>query len=252
MKYVKAYSRRSLAVVATAMAVLFLILAAAGYWGLTPLTEKALVTPGPGQIQAAHTALAQDVIRLGRSLKTFFIPGLAVLLGVTGMLMWSALRRPPSVMAPNMRVAAPQRQTGSVPNGLQPKEPADSAQRLFLHMLAVMQREGRLIDFLAEDLDNFEDAQIGAAVRAVQASCKQVLEKYVAPQAVVATAEGESYTVEPGFNPNAVKLTGHVQGEPPFTGIVRHRGWQASRMELPILTGSADVSIIAPAEIEIA
>src|SRR5215831_3115113 len=34
-----------------------------------------------------------------------------------------------------------------------------------LQLLALLQREGRLVDFLAEDISGYDDASIGAAVR---------------------------------------------------------------------------------------
>ena len=42
-------------------------------------------------------------------------------------------------------------------------------------LLSVLQREGRLVDFLMEDLGTYADAQIGAAVRDVHASCRRAL-----------------------------------------------------------------------------
>ena len=40
-----------------------------------------------------------------------------------------------------------------------------------VQILAALQREGRLIDFLEEDLSAYEDAQIGAAVRNIHQGC---------------------------------------------------------------------------------
>ncbi|MCD4755860.1 MAG: DUF2760 domain-containing protein, partial [Deltaproteobacteria bacterium] len=38
--------------------------------------------------------------------------------------------------------------------------------------LGLLQREGRLIDFLQEDIEPYDDAQIGAAVREVHRGCR--------------------------------------------------------------------------------
>jgi hypothetical protein len=46
-------------------------------------------------------------------------------------------------------------------------------------------------------------------------------------------------------------LTGKVTGKPPFTGILRHKGWQVGNIELPKLSGRQNARIIAPAEIEV-
>jgi hypothetical protein len=46
-------------------------------------------------------------------------------------------------------------------------------------MLTLLQRHGRLIDFLMENTTAYVNTQIGAAVRSVHASCRQALERYV-------------------------------------------------------------------------
>ena len=124
-------------------------------------------------------------------------------------------------------------------------------QRLFLHLISVLQREGRLIDFFAENLDSYEDAQIGAAVREIHATCRRVVEKRLFLKPVIQSMEGETVTIDPGFDPGTIKLVGNVSGEPPFTGVLRHRGWQAGRMEIPTFSGDQDAGVIAPAEVEV-
>ena len=124
-------------------------------------------------------------------------------------------------------------------------------QRLFLHLISLLQREGRLIDFFAEDLSSFDDAQIGAAVREIHATCRKVVEKSLSLKPVIDNIEGETVSVDQGFDPTAIKLIGNVTGKPPFSGVLRHRGWQAGKAEVPTLSGSQDPTIIAPAEVEI-
>lgn len=132
------------------------------------------------------------------------------------------------------------------------KEKSDvAARRMFLHLFAMMQREGRLMDFLAEDLDSYEDAQIGSAVRAIHANCRQIVQEYLDPRPIMEQAEGERVTVAADFDPGAVKLTGKVVGEPPFDGTVRHKGWRVGKLSLPTLSGRQNAEIIAPAEVEI-
>jgi hypothetical protein len=123
--------------------------------------------------------------------------------------------------------------------------------RLFLHLFSMMQREGRLMDFLAEDLDHYEDSQIGSAVRAIHASCLQIVREYLDPRPIMSQAEGERVTVDVDFDPGAIKLTGKVVGKPPFSGIIRHKGWQVGKIKLPTLSGRQNAEIIAPAEVEI-
>lgn len=124
-------------------------------------------------------------------------------------------------------------------------------QRLFLHMMSLLQREGRLIDFFAEDLESYEDDQIGAAVREIHSTCRRVVEKSLSLKPVIDSMEGETVTVESGFDPVAVKLVGNVSGEPPFSGVLRHRGWQAGKIEMPTFPGDQNPGVIAPAEVEI-
>ena len=124
-------------------------------------------------------------------------------------------------------------------------------QRLFLHLISLLQREGRLIDFFAEDLSSFDDAQIGGAVREIHSTCRKVIEKSLSLKPVIDNIEGETVSIQPGFDPGAVKLIGNVTGEPPFSGILRHRGWQAGKLEMPTLSSTRDPNIIYSAEVEI-
>jgi hypothetical protein len=124
-------------------------------------------------------------------------------------------------------------------------------QRMLLHLLTLLQREGRLMDFLGEDLSAYDDAQIGMAVRSIQESCKAAIEKQLRPKAVMEAEEESEVTVAAGFDPNAIKLVGNVAGEPPFTGILRHKGWRAAAVEIPALSDKDDPLVIAPAEVEI-
>ena len=126
-----------------------------------------------------------------------------------------------------------------------------SDRRLFLHLFSLMQREGRLMDFLNEDLDGYDDAQIGSAVRSIHAGCRKLVQEYLNPKPVMDQHEGAVVEVPVDFDPGVVKLTGNVVGEPPFSGILRHKGWQVGKMNLPSLSGRQNAEIIAPAEVEI-
>ena len=107
------------------------------------------------------------------------------------------------------------------------------------------------MDFLDEDLDGYDDAQIGSAVRSIHAGCRQLVQEYLNPQPVMDQHEGAVVEVPVDFDPGVIKLTGNVVGEPPFNGILRHKGWQVGKMNLPTLSGSQNAEIIAPAEVEI-
>jgi len=120
-----------------------------------------------------------------------------------------------------------------------------------LQLLALLQRDARLIDFVGEDLSSYDDAQIGAAARVVHAGCAKVLREHFTIEPVRAEAEGTRITLPAGFDAAAVKLTGNVVGQPPFTGALSHRGWRVSEVRLPKLAERHDARVIAPAEVEL-
>lgn len=123
--------------------------------------------------------------------------------------------------------------------------------RLFVHLFAVLQRQGRLMDFLKEDLSLYQDAQIGAAVRSIHENCRKTVDRYLSPEPVMQEAEGERVEVPDGFDQHAIKLVGNVVGSPPFEGVLRHRGWQLQTIQMPELSDTENPNIIAPAEVEV-
>jgi len=120
-----------------------------------------------------------------------------------------------------------------------------------LRLLALLQQEGRLIDFIAEDIDGYSDEQVGAAVRSIHAGCRKALDERITLQRIFADEEGSAVLIESGFDPAAIRLTGNVAGAPPFRGTLQHGGWRAVKVALPESTGASDPHIIEPAEVEI-
>ena len=120
-----------------------------------------------------------------------------------------------------------------------------------LQLLALLQREARLIDFVGEDLGSYADAQIGAAARVVHEGCAKVLREHFSIVPVRTEAEGSRVTLAAGFDAAAVRLTGNVVGQPPFTGSLSHRGWRVAEVNLPQLAAQHDARVIAPAEVEL-
>jgi Domain of unknown function (DUF2760) len=118
-----------------------------------------------------------------------------------------------------------------------------------LHLLALLQREGRLIDFCEEELTGFSDAQVGAAARTVHDGCRKAIREALTLAPVRDESEGSPVTLPAGFDPHAVRLTGNVTGSPPFSGILRHHGWKATQVRMPAAAG--DATVIAPAEVEL-
>ncbi len=133
-------------------------------------------------------------------------------------------------------------------------QPSDSGadQTAALQLLAILQREGRLIDFLQDEVTAYSDAEIGAAARVVHEGCKRGLAEFVEIEPVRASeSEGESLTLEPGFDAAKIRVTGNVAGKPPYSGTLAHHGWQVTRIRLPELVEGHDARILAPAEVEI-
>lgn len=130
------------------------------------------------------------------------------------------------------------------------EKPAQPPEAVAVQLLSILQREGRLLDFLQEDIRPYDDAQIGAAVRNVHEGCRNALAEHVALEPVMKQPEGSTVTVEPGFDAHAIRLTGHVAGDPPFTGELRHRGWRVAKIDLPELMQTQD-RIVAAAEVEV-
>ncbi len=131
------------------------------------------------------------------------------------------------------------------------REPQHAQRDGALALLALLQREGRLIDFARESLDGFSDADIGAAARDVHRGCKKVLDEHVTLVPVVPGKEDEPTTVPRGFDPAHIRLIGEPKGEAPFAGTLRHPGWRATEVKLPTLVDGVDRTIVAPAEVEL-
>lgn len=125
--------------------------------------------------------------------------------------------------------------------------PSDGA----VQILGILQRDGRLVDFLMEDISGASDDQIGAAVRSLQEQCRAALQRYVRLSPVIDGVEG-SYTKLDTNDPAVVKLLGNVPASGKAVGgILRHKGWRAEKVDLPALKPSQTGTVVSPAEIEI-
>ena len=131
-----------------------------------------------------------------------------------------------------------------------PAAPVARASDGALQLLGILQRDSRLIDFLMEDIGGYSDDQVGAAVRELHDQCRDAVARYVTLQPVIDGVEG-TFAKAPSPDPNVVKFVGNVPAKPPAGGTLRHKGWRAAKIDLPAIAGKQDVSVIAPAEIEI-
>jgi hypothetical protein len=129
---------------------------------------------------------------------------------------------------------------------------ADESGDRAVQLLAILQRDARLVDFLQEEIGPYQDAQIGAAVRDVHGNCRTALARYLALEPLLSEAEGERVRVEPGADPARTKVIGAVSGAGPQHGVVRHRGWRVTHVALPPLPPDGARLIVAPAEVEVA
>ena len=133
----------------------------------------------------------------------------------------------------------------SVPPAAKQERASDGA----LQLLALLQREGRFVDFVQQDVAAFPDADIGAAARVVHEGCRRALQAHARVVSVRNEAEGASLTLAEA-SPD-VKLVGNVAGSAPFRGVLRHRGWRVQVLSLPKRIGAQDPELIAPAELEL-
>ena len=150
--------------------------------------------------------------------------------------------------APEPAVSAP----AAVPVApMAPATPKEADTTAALQLLSLLQREARLVDFVQEDIAAYSDAEIGAAARVVHEGCRKVLREHVSLAPVRAESEGSRLTLAAGFDAAAVRLTGNVVGQAPFTGTLAHRGWRATEVRLPQLAEGHDARIVAQAEVEL-
>jgi hypothetical protein len=119
-----------------------------------------------------------------------------------------------------------------------------------LQILSILQRDSRLIDFIMEDISAYSDDQVGAAVRGLHDQSRDALARYVTLAPVIDSVEG-TYAKTPAGEKAAVKFIGNVPAGTPPGGVLRHKGWRVTKVDLPAMPAKQDATIIAPAEIEI-
>ena len=151
---------------------------------------------------------------------------------------------PPDVV--EQTAAAP----AAIPAPVAAPKPAPETADRAVQVLALLQRDGRLVDFLKEEIAAYTDEQIGAAVRTVHEGCREALDRYFTLEPVLEAAEGDRVTVDFGFDPAAIKVIGNAAGAP-LRGVLQHRGWRVAASSLPTLPEGEGRAIVAPAEVEV-
>ena len=143
--------------------------------------------------------------------------------------------------------------TKTRPEPMAPPQPTIKATDGAVQLLHILQRDARLIDFLMEDVSAYADDQIGAAVRTLHTDCRAALTRHVELAPVIDGVEGTYQKLDAAKAPDSsrIKLLGNVPASGKAAGgLLRHRGWEAISIQLPPL-GKSNVSILAPAEIEV-
>jgi len=150
----------------------------------------------------------------------------------------------------SLRTGAAKSESLPAPSKLEKVEDAPAASSNgALQLLALLQREGRFVDFIEQDITTFGDADIGAAARLVHEGCRRALHAHGRIVSVRSEAEGAPLTLERASTD--VKLVGNVAGSAPYRGVLRHRGWRVEELALPRSIGTHDPKLVAPAELEL-
>lgn len=158
-----------------------------------------------------------------------------------------------SMIFPPIETAQPEAVKPSAVPAFKPVAPSfiEHTPAAALQLLALLQRDARLIDFSEEDLTGYADADIGAAARVVHDGCRKVLREHFTIVPVRSEPEGTRVTLDQGFDAASNRLTGNVTGAAPFNGTLNHRGWRVNDTRLPILAQAHDITILAPAEVDL-
>lgn len=134
--------------------------------------------------------------------------------------------------------------TSSTPP-IQPKE-----QNAAITLLATLQREARLVDLIEEDLDQYGDAQVGAAARPCLKQSRQTLDRVLGLQKLVDAPENDTIQLPQPINTSRYRWVGEDGGGDESAKLV-HGGWVATKTDLPIWSGQPDdASIIAAAQVQ--
>ncbi len=211
----------------------------------------------PQTLDALHLVLAISVLVL------LFLLVLVLTFAVIALLRRTAAAAPQVVVKEVEKEVAVEKPEAVAPTREEEKKPApvvpppkpvilrEPTPDAALQLLGLFQNEARLIDFLEEDIAAYSDADIGAAARIVHEGCRKVLHEHFDIEPVRSEQEGLRITLPKGFDPSEVRLTGNIVGEPPFQGVLVHRGWRTTEVKLPQLSEGHRADILAPAEVEL-
>jgi len=185
-------------------------------------------------------------VRIGLAFRLFFK---ALAGGKTADDLQAVLQGKPALSSPSA-ASLPGPVERPAPEPKPAPKPAAPAQSEAITLLATLQREARLIDLVQEPLDQYPDAQVGAAARDVLRDTRKTLERICGIQPLLPETEGAQVDVPADASPMRWKISGASSASK--RGTIVHPGWQATRCQLPQWNGTAaDAVVIAPAEVDI-
>lgn len=130
-----------------------------------------------------------------------------------------------------------------------PAKPTAPSQSPAITLLAALQRDARLLDLVFENLDAYQDAQIGAAARPCLKQCRESLERLVPMQRVIEGEENTVVDIPADAAATRVRWVDDAAGG--TRGRLVHAGWCAKSVELPVWSGpKADANVVAPAQVQ--
>jgi len=233
----------------------FYATAVRGFQIFRELTDPLLkqgIQPGLDDVRLALLTMNDLAERSGR----YLAPALFGAGGLMTLLLWLTVQFQGRRLADKISAQSSALPLLSEETSKPAKKKSDSESRPSpapaIQMLSLLQRQGRFVDFLQEDLRSYEDAQIGAAVRSIHEGCRKALFEHVVLKPVFEGEEGGEVTVQAGFDAHSIRLIGNVKGDPPFQGTLRHRGWKVTRVDLPQQVSVQETDwVLAPAEVEV-
>ena len=219
-------------------------------WALLVPALTVILWPEPGAAAAFQAALGggdwNRIAAAGLADPRLFSFALSLLSPLVAFLAGRASRR-----MEVSEMAARQPEEGASAEGVEENPAIVDPDGVALRLLATLQEEARLLDFIAEDVAGYSDDQVGAAARGVHAGLVRALQDRVSFAPLRAEEEGDAVALEEGYSPASVRLVGSPSGEPPWKGSRGPPGWVATRVALPQPTRGGDSRILAPAEIEV-
>ena len=120
-----------------------------------------------------------------------------------------------------------------------------------LAVLSLLQREGRLIDFLQEDVAAFSDAEVARPPWVVHAGCRRHSRITSPSNRRSRTPKARRSKCRRALTPAIAAMTGNVAGQPPFRGTLKHHGWAATSVRLPAVSEALDPRVLVAAEVEL-